>query len=173
MPHLQNSNVDCIEERRFSSGSLTIFMVHYHLLLANWPSLWYTTIFFLPTGHLYGTPSIVYWHTGYHYGPQPSSTDALAVPLVHYCLLLAKWPSLWYTPIFYWSFGSPRGTLPSSTGPPYVRLLSSPGPVAQSYGTLTFSTSPLAVSVVHYYFLLVHRLSLWYTRIFLWPTGPS
>ena len=115
MPHLQNSNVDCIVERRFSSGSLTIFMVHH--LLANWPALWYTTIFFLPTGHPYGTPSIVYWHTGYHYGTQPSSTDVLAVPLVHYCLLLAKWPSLWYTPIFYRPFGSPCGTLPSSTGP--------------------------------------------------------
>ena len=54
-----------------------------------------------------------------------------------------------------------------------MRLLSSPGPVAQSYGTLPFSTGPLAVSVIHYYLLLAHWLSLWYTLIFLWPTGPS
>ena len=86
----------------------------------------------------------------------------MVLSVVHTHLLLALWLSLWYTTIFYWP-----------TGPPYVRLLSSPGPVAQSYGTLTFSTGPLAVSVVHYYLLLAHWLSLWYTLIFLWPTGPS
>ena len=86
----------------------------------------------------------------------------MALSVVHTYLLLALWLSLWYTTIFYWP-----------TGTPYVRLLSSPGPVAQSYGTLPFSTGPLAVSVVHYYILLAHWLSLWYTLIFLWPTGPS
>ena len=86
----------------------------------------------------------------------------MALSVVHTHLLLVLWLSLWYTTIFYWP-----------TGPPYVRLLSSPGPVAQSYGTLLFSTAPLAVSVVRYYLLLAHWLSLWYTLIFLWPTGPS
>ena len=85
----------------------------------------------------------------------------MTLSVVHTHLLLVLWLSLWYTCIFYWP-----------TGPPYVRLLSSPGPVAQSYGTLPFSTAPVAVSVVHYYLLLAHWLSLWYTLIFLWPTGP-
>ena len=157
MPHLQNSNVDCIEERRFSSGSLTIFRVHYHLLLANWPSLWYTTIFFLPTGHPYGTPSIVYWHTGYFYGTQPSSTDALAVPLVHYCLLLAKCPLC--------------GTHPSSIGPlalPVVHyhLLLAHWP-SLCEATIFSGPSPM----VHYLFLLAHWLSLWYTTISYLPIG--
>ena len=187
-PNLQSSNDDCIEEQRFSTGSL-IFMVHYHHLLANWPSLWYTTIFYLPTGHPYGTPSIVYWHTGYQYGTKPSSTDVLAVPFVHYCLLLAKWPSLWYTPIFYWPTVSPCGTLPSSTGPLalpmwryYLLLAQLPSPMVHYYlfllalwyttisylpigclyGTLLSSSGPLALPIVHNYLLLAH-----------WPTHVS
>ena len=86
----------------------------------------------------------------------------MALSVVHTLLLLALWLSLWYTTIFYWP-----------TGPPYVRLLSSPDHVAQSYGKLPFSTGPLAVSVVHYYLLLAYCLSLWYTLIFLCPTGLS
>ena len=78
--------------------------------------------------------------------------------VVHTHLLFVLWLSLWYTTIFY-----------RPTCSPYVRLLSSPGPVAQSYGTLPFSTGPLAVSVVHYYLLLAHWLYLW---SFLSSSGP-
>ena len=139
-------------------------MVHYLFLLAHWLPLWYTLIFYWPTGPSY------YTHL--------SSTGPLALPIIHIYLLLAHWPphvsavhyylllahwlSLWYTTIFYWP-----------TGPPYVTLQSSPGPVALSYGTLPVSTGPLAVSVVHSYLLLVHWPFLLYTTIFYWRTGPT
>ena len=144
-------------------------MVHYHILLANWPSLWYTTIFYLPTGHPYGTPSIFYRHTGYHYGTQPSSTDALAVPLVHYwpngplCgthpssigplalpvvyyhLLLAHWPSLCDATIFSWS-----------SCPVLWYTTFFYWPTGCLCGTLLSPTCPMAVSMVHSYLLLAH-----------------
>ena len=127
-----------------------------------------------------------------------SSIGTLAITMVHNHHLLTHWLSLWYTTVFYWPNDPLCGTHPSSIGPlalpvfyrptgsPYVRLLSSPGPVAQSYGTLPFSTGPLAVSVVHYYLLLAHWLSLWSLLsssgplalhivhiIFYWPTAPT
>ena len=135
-------------------------MVHHDLQLAIWLSLRYTNIFYSPTGHPYGTPSIFYRHIGYLYDTLPSTTCLLAVPEVHYYLLLAQWPSLCYSTIFYWPTGSIYGTLPSS-----------PSPVAPSHVTLPFSTGPLAVSMVHYYLLLANWLSLWYTTIIYWPTG--
>ena len=108
-------------------------MVHYYLLLTHWLSLWYITIFFLPTGYLYDTLL--------------PSTGPLAISMVHFHLLLAHWLSLWCTTIFYWPTGPLYANLQSSIGP-----LASPGPVAPSYVTLPFSTGPPVVSMVHYIF---------------------
>ena len=107
-------------------------MVHYLFLLA----LWYT-ISYLPIGCLYGTLL--------------SSSDPLALSIVHNYLLLAHFPtapnmSLWYTTIFYW-------------------------PIDYLYGTLPYSSFPLAICMIHYYLLLAHWLSLWYTTICFWPIG--
>ena len=137
-------------------------LTHYYLLLAHWPSLCYSTIFYWPTGSLYGTlptfPSPV--APCATYVTLPFSTGPLAVSMVHYCLLLlllANWLSLWYTTIFYW----PNGYL-------YGTQLSSTGPLALS-GVLYYLL--LAISMVHYYLLVSHWLYLWYTTIFYWSTG--
>ena len=121
-------------------------MVHYHLLLANWPSLWCTTIFYLTTGHPYGASSVFNWHTGYHYGTQPSSTHTLAVSMVHYYLLLAN------DPLY--------DTHPSSIGPLTL-------PVVHYHLLL----AQLPIPMVHYHFLLAHWLSPRYTPISYWPIG--
>ena len=113
----------------FSIGPLSVSMVHYHLQMAIWLSLWYTAIFFWPTGPPYGklpssTPPLAI--------PMVlpvSSTGTLAISMVQYHLLLAHWLSLWCTTIFYWP-----------TGPLYATLLSSIG--------------QLAISMVHYHLLL-------------------
>ena len=136
-------------------------MVHYHLLLVQWPSLWYTTLFYWPTGYLYDT--------------LPSSIDPLTDPMVHYYFLLTNWLSLRYTIIFYRPNGPLYGTHQSSIGRPlalpmeryYLLLAHLPIPM-----DTTISTGPLAVSVEYYYLLLAHWLSLRYTIIFYWPTGP-
>ena len=143
-------------------------MVHSHLLLTQWLSLWYTTLSYWPTGHLYGTllsftgpldistvqyPLILVnwlsvWYTTIFY--------LLDISLVHYPFLLAHWISLWYTTIFYWPTGYPFGTLPSPIDP------------------LVISTDhfwSLAICMVHYYLLLAHSISLWYTTLSYWPTG--
>ena len=59
---------------------LDISKVHYPLLLAQWISLWYTTL--------------SHWPTDYPYGTLLASTDSLYISLVHYPLLLAHWLSL-------------------------------------------------------------------------------
>ena len=224
----------------FSTGPQAISTVHYFLLLAQWSSLWYTSIFYWPTGPPYGTRLS---STGPLVVPMVHYHLLRTLPIVHYYLLQGHWLSLWYTTIFYWPIGPPFGTLQSSTchlaifmvhlvsstgtlvitmvhnrlllthwlylwsttifywpngplcgthylmlvqwlslwyttifywptGTPYGTLLSFPGQVAHSYGTLSFSSSSLAVSVVHYYLLLAHCLFLWYTLIFYWPIGP-
>ena len=133
---------------------MNLSVVHTHLLLTLWLSLWYTTIFYWPTGPL--AISMVHDNlvlpTGYLYDTLLPSTGPLAISMVHYHLLLAHWLSLWCTAIFYWPTGPLYANLQSSIGP-----LASPGPVAPSYVTLPFSTGPLVVSMVHY--------------IFYWPTG--
>ena len=103
------------------------------LLLAYLLSLWYITIFFLPTGYLYDTLL--------------PSTGPLSISMVHYHLLLAHWLSLLCTTIFYWPTGPLYANLQFSIG-----QLASPGPVAPSYVTLPFSNGPLVVSMVHYIF---------------------
>ena len=126
-----------------STGPLVISIVHYYLLLSHhWLSLWYTTIFYWSIGFIYDTPLYI---------------------LTHYYFLLAHWSSLCYSTIFYWQACSLYGTLPSS-----------PSPVAPcvTYVTLPFSTGPLAVPMVHYHLLLAQWISLWNTTIFYWPTGP-
>ena len=82
-------------------GSLVIHLVHYYHLLANWISLWYTTLSYWATCHPYGT---LLSSTGpmdislVHCYP---STNSLDIPMLHYPLLLAHWISLWYTPLSY------------------------------------------------------------------------
>ena len=66
---------------------MAISKVHYYLLLAHLPSLWFIAIF--------------YWPSKPPYGMLLSSTGPLALPIVHYYLLLANWLSLWYTTFFY------------------------------------------------------------------------
>ena len=142
-----------------STGTLAFSVVHYHLLLAHCLSLWCITIFYWPTGPLYATlPSSIgqlalFSTLPSSLGPMapsyvtlPFSTDPLVVSIVHYCLLMANWVSLWYTTIFYW----PTGYL---------------------YGAQTSSTGPLALPRVLYNLLLAHWLPLWYTTIFYCPTG--
>ena len=141
----------------YSIGPLSVSMVHYHLQLANWLSIWYTSIFFWPTGPPYDTLS--------------SSTCPLAIPMVppgtlaismvHYHLLLAHWLSLWCTNIFYWATGCLYASPPSSIGQLALSMIHFQlRPEALSYVTLQCSTGSLVVSMVHYYFQLAHRLYL-------------
>ena len=128
-------------------GQLAISMVHYPFLLVHWLSLWYSTIF--------------YWPTGYPNGTLPSPISPLAIPMIHYCLLLAHWiskwyttsislehyylllahwisqwyttlfywlaccVSLWYTTFFYWPTGYLYGLLPYHVGPLAISLVPS------------------------------------------------
>ena len=142
----------------YSTGTLAISMVHYHLLLAHWLSLWCTNIFYWPTGCLYASPpssigqlalSMIHYHirpVAPSYVTLHFSTGSLVVSMVHYYLLLTNWLSLWYTTIFFWSTG-------------YL------------YGTQLASTGPLALTRVLDYLLLAHWLSLWYSAVCYCPTG--
>ena len=160
-------------------------MVHCYFLLAHWLSLLYTIIFNWPSDSPHGT--------------LPSFSGQLALPTVHYHLLLPHWPSLWYSQYLlqahwlslwytticpfavsvvhcYLLFAHWPSLCYSTifywpTGSLYGTLPSSNSPVAPSCVTLPFSTGPLAVSMIHYYLLLANWLSLWYTTIFSWPTG--
>ena len=127
-------------------------MVHYYLLLAHWLSLCYSAIFYWPTGSLCGilpsSPSPV----APSYVTQPYFTGPLAVSMVHYFLLLANYLPLWYTAIFYCPTGYLYGTQLSSTG--------------QLALPRVLNYLLLAISMVHYYILLSHWLSLWYTTIY-------
>ena len=116
--------------------------------------------------------------------------------MAHYHLLLTHWISQWYTTIFYW----PRPTGYPSTSPirPLLSLWYTTifyWPTAYPYGTrpsppdismvhyylllahwisLLYTTSPigsLAFLMVHYTILLANLLSIWYTTIFYWPNG--
>ena len=97
--------------------------------------------------------------------------------LEHSYLLLAHWPFLLYTPIFLFPTG------------PHMSLWYTAifyRPTDYLFGTLPSSSCLLAVSMIHYYLLVAHWLSLWYTTIlllahwlslwcttiFYWPTGP-
>ena len=158
-----------------STGTLAITMVHNHLLLTHWLSLWYTTVFYWPNGHLCGT--------------HPSSIGPLALPVVHYHLLVTHWPSLCDATIFSWPSCPVLWYTTFSTGPLAVSVVHYCLylPIGCLYGTLLSSTGPLAlpivhnylllthlpphVSVVHYYLLLAHWLFLWYITIFFLPTG--
>ena len=155
-----------------SIDPLDISMVHSYLLLAHWLSIWYTTIFYWPTGYLYGTlpPLFSHWRL---YGTLLSSTDPLAIPMVHNPPLLAHWLSLWYTTIFYWPTEYLFDTLPSPIGPlatPMVHTIFY-WPTGYLWRALRPPIGTLAVSIVHYYLLLAHWLSLWYTTIFYSPNG--
>ena len=118
-------------------------MALYSSLLANWLSIWYTTMFYWSTGYLYGTllsPIGPLAIPMVHYPP------LLAISMIHYYLILAHWLSLWYATLPYW----PTGYL---------------------FGTLLSSTGPLDISMLHCYLLLIHWISLCYTTLFYWPTG--
>ena len=95
--------------------------------------------------------------------------------MVHYPLMLTHWLSLWYTLISYWPTAPTNCTQLSSTGPlaPTCALVHyyRHWPTGYLCGTLPSSSCPLAISMVHFYLLLAHWLSLWYTTIFYWPTG--
>ena len=121
-----------------SFGPLAIPLLHCYLLLDHWLFLWYTAIFYWPTGYFYGTLPFYYWSTGYPYVTLLSSTGPL--DMVHYPLLLAHWLSLWFTFLSYW----PTGDL---------------------YDTLLSSTGPMAISIVHCPLLLAHWVSLGYTKL--------
>ena len=133
-------------------------MVLYPFLLVYWLSIWYTTLSYKPTGYLYDT--------------QKSSTGPLDISMVHYYLLLAHW-------IY-------QGTLPSPFGPLISQRYTTPSywPTGYHYGSLLSSTSPLDISMVHYYLLLAHwiyqgtlpspfgpLISQRYTTPSYWPTG--
>ena len=123
-------------------------MIHFHLLLAHWTSLWYTQYLLLAHWLSLVYTTIYYWPIGCLYGTLLSSTGPLVLSMVHFHLLLAHWFSLWYTTIFY-----------CPTSPPYGMLLSS-GPVTPSYGTLPISADLLAVIMVHCLLHLAHLPSL-------------
>ena len=117
-------------------------MVHYYLLLSHWLSIWYTTIFYWPTGFIY---------------------DTLLYILTHYYLLLANWPTPCYSTIFYWPFGSFYGTLPSSPGPvapSNVTLPFATGPLAISMVLYNFLLS-------HWLSLWHTTIFYWLTGYFL------
>ena len=128
--------------RLSSTGPLNISMVHYPLLLAHWLSLWYTPIFYRPTGCLCCT--------------LPSLISPPIIPMIHcflllvtgyYHFLLAHWQSLCNTAIFYWPSGHFYGNLPFfywPTGYPYVTV---------------------------FFFLLGNWISQWYTFLSYWATG--
>ena len=147
-------------------------MVHYHLQLANWLSLWYTSIFFRPTGPPYDTLPFSTCPLAIPMVFPVYSTGTLAISMVHYHLLLAHWLSLWCTNILYWPTGCLYASPPSSIGQLALPMIHYHiRPVAPSYVTLHISTGSLVVSMVHCYLLLANWLSLWYTTIFFWPTG--
>ena len=77
--------------------------------------------------------------------------------------------SLWYTTIFYWPTAYPYGTRPS---PPDISMVHYYLLLAH-WISLLYTTSPicsLAFLMVHYTILLANLLSIWYTTIFHWPT---
>ena len=120
-------------------------MVHYSFLLTYWISLWYTFIFYWPTGYLYITllstidPVAISMVHSYF-------LVAHWISLVHYHLLFAHMLSLWYTTLSYW-------------------------PTDYPYATILSSTGQMAISMVHNPLLLAHWISLWNTAIFYWPIG--
>ena len=127
----------------FTIGPLVIPMLHCYLLLAHW--IWYTTLFYWPTGYLYGSLS-------FPIGPQ-------AISMVHYCLLLDQWLSLLYTALFYWPTGYLWVTLSSPIDTRVIFMV---------HYYLQLATGYL---YGNYIFLLDHWLSLCYTAIFHWSAG--
>ena len=73
-----------------SISPLALSLLLYHLLLSNWLSLWYTTIFAWPSGPFLCNTTILYWPTCCFYGTLLSYAGQLAVSSVHYHLLLAN-----------------------------------------------------------------------------------
>ena len=150
-------------------------MVHYYLILAQWLSLWYTTLSYWPTRYLYCTLLSSTCPLDISLVQYPL---LLAIIMVHSYLLLAHWKSQWYTPLFNRHTGY-FITLLSSTGPLYISMVHSPPlltqwlylwytthsywPTGYPYGTLLSSTGPLDIYMVHYYLLLADWLSLRYT----------
>ena len=124
-----------------STGPLDISMVHHPLILAHRLSLWHTPIFYWPIGYLCGTLPLI-------------------IPMIHCYTSTGHWISLWYTVISYWL-----------TGYPYVTLLFSTCPLDISMVHSLFAIGPLAIPVLHCYFLLVNWISLLYTTLIYWPTG--
>ena len=123
---------------------MDITKVHSPLPFAYRLSLWYTTVFYWPTGG----------------------------SMEHYCLLLTHWISQRYTVLSFWHTGYLYGTLLSSTGPLDIAKVHYPSywPNEYLYGTLPSPIDPLAITMVHYYLLLDHLISLCYTTLTYWPT---
>ena len=140
------------------SGQLVLLFVHCHLLLAHWPSIWFSQ--YLLKAHwlsLWYT-TIYFWPIGCPCGAILSSFGPLALSMLLYYDLLTNWLSLWYATIFYWP-----------SGPFLCNTIIFYWPTCCFYGTLPSSTGQLAVSLVHYHLLLAHWISLWNTTIFYWP----
>ena len=145
-------------------------MIHYHILLAHWISLWYTTLSYWPSDYPYDT---VLSSTGQldFCGTPPSPISPLAIPMIHcsstgplkismvqYLFFLAHWLYLCYTAIFYWTTGYFYGTLQSSTGQLDISMEHS-----------LFTIDPLVIPMLHCNLLLAHWI--WYTTLSYWPTG--
>ena len=130
-----------------STGPLNISLVCYPLLFVQWLYLWYTPIFYGPTGYPCGTLSslispliipMIHCYllltTGYLYGTLSFPIGPLAIPMLHCYLLLTLRIFLWYTSFLllaHWL----------------------------SLCTLLFSNGQLDISMVHYPLLLAHWLS--------------
>ena len=121
---------------------MAIPMVLYHLLLAHWLSLWYSTIVYWTPFYINGTATIISRPVVYLYGTLLSSSDPLVTSKILYFHLPIHYLSLMYSPIMYW-------------------------PICYRYGTLLLSTCPLATAMVLYYYLHSHWLSLWYFAVII------
>ena len=115
-------------------------MVHFSLQLVHWLSVWYTTVFYWPTGYLWGT--------------LPSPIGLMAFR---------------YTTIFNWPTGYPFGTLPSPIGPLAIPIVHTYLLLTTGYlfGTLPFPIGPLTILMLHCYLLLAHLIFLRYTTFLL------
>ena len=118
---------------------LDIFMVH---------TLFFIDPLAIPMLHCYFC-----WPNGYLYGTLPSPIGPLAISMVHFYLLLSYWLSIWYTTVSYLPTGYPYDTLKIYWTTGYL------------YGTLPSPTGPLDITLVHFYLLLTHWISLRYTSL--------
>ena len=93
--------------------------------------------------------------------------------MIRYPHLLGHMLSRRYTTIFYCSTRYLFGTIPARIGPLTIPMVHFYLLLAHLI-SLWYTTSPidpLAILMVHYTLLLAHWLSLWYTTFFYWPNG--